>query len=100
MVTLLSDLAWSVERLSKLSLCLEAAPLFLLENKQALELIERQILAIGANWASVCEEARLSSRDRYLMWGRQFLNPFAFEDLKAEATFLKTLADDIRASHQ
>ncbi len=67
-------------RTSRLSTCLEAAVHFLLTEKAAVELIERQIVETHANWAGICDEAELSEIDKGLMWGRQFLNPYVFED--------------------
>ncbi|WP_334150397.1 type II toxin-antitoxin system HipA family toxin [Hyphomicrobium sp.] len=68
------------KRMSTLATCLEAAPHFLLSEKAALELIERQVVTIRASWLELAEEAALTEIDRGLMWGRQFLNPYAFED--------------------
>jgi len=47
--------------------------------------VEAQLLAVGRHWAEACEEAELPAADRTLLWGRQFLNPFAFEDLEGDA---------------
>jgi serine/threonine-protein kinase HipA len=44
-------------------------------------IVEHQISVIGENWSDVCEEADFTKTDRTLLWRRQFLNPFAFEDL-------------------
>lgn len=67
------------KRMSTLATCLEAAPHFLLTEKVAAELIEQQIVAIGANWAEIADEASLTEIDKGVMWKRQFLNPYAFE---------------------
>jgi serine/threonine-protein kinase HipA len=67
------------KRLSQLTLCLEAAPQFLLDAGQARTLIGRQLATIRARWGGVCDEAGLSEIDRAFLWGRQFLNPFALE---------------------
>jgi len=40
---------------------------------------------------------RLSKTSALSLWGRQFLNPFAFEDLTGDAAQIKTLADEARA---
>ena len=68
------------KRMSTLATCLEAAPHFLLSEQTAMALIEEQIESIRASWAELCEEAALSEVDKGMMWGRQFLNPYAFED--------------------
>ena len=69
-------------RTSKLSVCLDAAHIFLLSEKEALAIIEHQLNTIKGNWESVCTEANINEIDKKLLWGRQFLNPFAFDSLK------------------
>jgi serine/threonine-protein kinase HipA len=71
-------------RMSRISACLQAARHFLLSEKEAVAIVEHQISAIVENWNAVCEEAELSETDRTLLWGRQFLNPFAFDDLESK----------------
>jgi serine/threonine-protein kinase HipA len=66
------------ERASKISVCLKAAPSFLITNDEAIVMIKHQISVMQARWTAICDEAKLSEVDRNLMWGRQFLNPFAF----------------------
>ncbi|MGR7995089.1 type II toxin-antitoxin system HipA family toxin [Xanthobacter sp. ZOL 2024] len=67
------------ERWSRIVLCLDAAPLFLLSRRDAMALAEHQITVIRDGWVAICAEADLSEVDRNLLWRRQFLNPFAFE---------------------
>ena len=67
-------------RMSRISAYLEAAQHFLLSEKEAVTIVEHQISAIGENWRAVCEEADLAETDRTLLWGRQFLNPFCFDE--------------------
>ena len=67
-------------RSSQISLCLEAAPLFLLNIEEAIELVGNQIKTIKKFWAEVCSAAALTEVDRNFMWRRQFLNAFAFVD--------------------
>lgn len=67
-------------RLSKLKSCLEASHHFLLSENTAKAIFDRQRAAIESNWDSVCDEAGLSAIDRKLLWKRQFLNPFVFEN--------------------
>ena len=74
-------------RMSKLSICLDAAHMFLLSEKEALGIIEHQLNMIHAHWEAVCDEANLTEIDRKLMLGRQFLNPFAFDDLEGARSF-------------
>jgi serine/threonine-protein kinase HipA len=66
-------------RFSKISVCLEAAPAFLLPADVAAAIVARQVTVIRNLWKQVCDEAALSTIDRRLFWRRQFLNPFAFE---------------------
>lgn len=70
------------ERRAQLSLCLAAAPKFLLSEERAIAIMRRQIAAISQNWEAVCNEARLGIADRRLLWRRQFLNDLAFEGLE------------------
>ncbi len=67
-------------RMSRLDVCLEAAPAFLLGPGEAEAIIRAQVKAVHEHWDSVCHEARLSKVDRNAMWQRQFLNPYAFLD--------------------
>ncbi len=83
-------------RMSRISACLDAAQHFLLSKKNAAAIVEHQISAIGENWRAVCEEVVLTETDSTLLWGRQFLNPFAFEDLEGEYIELAKLAKHIR----
>lgn len=85
-------------RMSRISACLAAAHHFLLSEKEAAVFVEHQISGISRNWNPVCEEADLSETDRTLLWGRQYLNPFAFEDLEREFASINTLANEVRAA--
>ena len=67
------------QRLSKITVCLSAAPSFLISDAEALAIATHQIQVIRDHWPDVCEQARLTEVDRNLLWRRQFLNPFAFE---------------------
>lgn len=71
-------------RMSQLSVCLAAAPNFLLNTERAKGIIKHQVQAIRDNWDRVCDEAQLTEADRQLFWHRQFLNPFAFFGAPAE----------------
>ena len=79
-------------RMSKLSSCLDAATVFLLSENDARTIVEHQLNAIRAFWREVCDEAGLGEIDRRLLWGRQFLNPFASDDLRGDRAYLKDLA--------
>lgn len=66
-------------RFSQLSVCLSAAPQFLLSEAEARDIIDSQLECIRNHWRDVCAEADLSPVDQRLFWERQFLNPFALE---------------------
>ena len=84
-------------RMSRVSACLDAATHFLLSRAEAIVIVEGQLTCIIDYWDSVCEEAALSVTDRAFLWGRQFLNPYAFEDLDGDAAHLKAIADGARS---
>jgi len=83
-------------RMSRISACSSAAHHFLLSEEEASEIAAHQIRILAEHWDQVCKEAALSEVDRNLLWGRQFLNPFAFDDLEGNAAALRKLADDVR----
>ena len=85
------------DNLSRVSTCIEAAGQFLLSAEEAMGIVEDLVDSIAMHWDAVCDEASLSAVDRGYLWGRQFLNPFAFADLKEDAAHLKTLAEEVRA---
>ncbi len=62
-------------RMSQLSVCLDAAGKFQLSNNEAQDIIEQLKHGISENWEMVCDEAKLTAMDRKLLMGRQFLNP-------------------------
>ncbi len=69
-------------RMSKASICIDAAHKFLLSQEEAHAIVTHQKQVITDNWELVCDEAQLSKTDRNLLWGRQFLNPYAIEGLR------------------
>lgn len=66
-------------RMSRIMSCVEGAAAFQLGAAEALGIARGQIEVIVGNWQAVCDEAGLSEVDRGLLWGRQFLNAYAFE---------------------
>jgi serine/threonine-protein kinase HipA len=88
----------SDNRMSRISACLEAARHFLLSEKEAVAIVAHQISAIIENWRAVCEEADLSETDRTLLWGRQYLNSFAFDDLERVFANVTKLASEMRTA--
>ncbi|HHS84371.1 MAG TPA: HipA domain-containing protein, partial [Gammaproteobacteria bacterium] len=86
------------DRMSRISSCLDAAGHFLLSREQAIAITRHQLTCIIDHWDAVCAEARLTATDRAFLWGRQFLNPYAFENLDNDAAGLKSLADTARTA--
>lgn len=74
--------------LSRITTCLDAAHHFLLAKEDAVELIKTMIDVIVKNWKSVCDEASMNEVDRNFYWKRIFMNPYAFELLPEELSFL------------
>lgn len=68
------------ERSSQLGACIAVASVFLLNQKEAIYIVNHQVKVIEQKWQAICDEAALSEVDRALFWRRQFLNPFAFLD--------------------
>ena len=64
---------------SQVKNCVATAHNFLLSLSQAKEIIEDMTESIRRNWNDVCDEAELSKVDKNALWGRQFINPYAFE---------------------
>jgi serine/threonine-protein kinase HipA len=71
-------------RMSQIVNCIAAAPVFLLNENMAIEIINSQIEAIIANWKTICEKAGVSDVERNLFWRRQFLNPYIFDGAPAD----------------
>ena len=67
-------------RMSRIASCIDAAPHFLLSRDQARDIVKHQRQIIESHWSLVCDEAGLTETDRNLLWGRQFLNPYAFSN--------------------
>lgn len=70
-------------RMSRLTVCVDAANKFLLSREEAVGIIEHQIAVMEARWDEVCYEATLSEMDRAFFWRRQFLNPFALQGFES-----------------
>jgi serine/threonine-protein kinase HipA len=71
-------------RMSQLSVCLQASTSFMLGQEAAKKVIGDQVRAIMSHWEHVCDEAELPEADRRFLWRRQFLNPYAFYDAPLE----------------
>ena len=85
------------DRLSRISSCLNSSAHFLLSRAEAIAIVEQQLTSILDHWDTVCTEAGLTATDRAFLWGRQFLNPYALEDLDGDAAHLRALADTSRS---
>lgn len=68
-------------RSSKLTTCLQTAHNFLLSEDDVKTIFELQKEVINNKWNEVCNEAKLNEIDKKLLWGRQFLNSFATEEI-------------------
>jgi serine/threonine-protein kinase HipA len=66
-------------RMSQLAGCVERAGTYMLTESDARDLIDDQVSVIRHEWTEVCELAQMTEVDRSFFWGRQFLNPYAFE---------------------
>jgi serine/threonine-protein kinase HipA len=66
------------ERTSQVRACIAAASVFLLNQEEAIHIVNHQVKMIEQKWQAICDEAALSEVDQALFWRRQFLNPFAF----------------------
>ena len=66
---------------SRIDLCLEAAPAFLMGRDEAVDVVRAQIDTLRARWDDVCDECALPLPARRALWGRQILNPYAFVGL-------------------
>lgn len=83
-------------RSSQIKTCISAAAVFHLSKEDAVALITQQIKVIGAHWEETCDQAQFTEADRRLFWGRQFLNPYAFEGLSKEGEHLAKLGSTFR----
>lgn len=84
------------DRMSRIASCLHAAPQFHLPGPVAMSIVEHQLQVIRRHWSALCRDAGLGRIDQNLLWGRQFLNPYAFTGLEGDAAALERLADDTR----
>lgn len=65
------------QRGSQFVTCLEVAGEYGLSRGQAREIIEGVVETITAHWAQAADHGRLTENDRWHLWRRQFLNPYA-----------------------
>lgn len=67
-------------RLSQLSRCIDAAPVYQLNGSETRDIIDAQVDAIRRCWNTVAQEVQLSEIDHKTLVSRAFFNPLAFED--------------------
>ena len=67
-------------RYSQLDGCVARSDIYHLRPGEAREIIDRQVDVIETQWDEACDEAMLTDVQRSGLWGRQFMNPFAFLD--------------------
>jgi serine/threonine-protein kinase HipA len=65
------------ERWSQLAECLRVARFYDLSEREARDIIDRQLDVIREQWDDAAEKATLARVEREQMWGRQILNPYA-----------------------
>lgn len=65
---------------AQLSTCVAAAAVYELSESEARAIVSHQVDVIRVEWADAADRARLTAAERSALWGRQFLNPYAFDD--------------------
>jgi serine/threonine-protein kinase HipA len=68
------------QRASQVRLARAVAPDFQLSVRTADDIIDRVHAAIVDNWDDACDQAGLSRAERATLWGREFVNEYAFWD--------------------
>ena len=84
-------------RMSTLATCLAAAPIFLLNEDTATQILQKKISTIAGEWDRICDEAKLSQTDKSLFAGRQFLNAYCDQELGKESAALREVFETARA---
>ena len=82
---------------STLASCLAAAPVFLLSEARATQILQEQITTIAGEWDRICDMARLSQTDKRLFAGRQFLNAYCTQSLGGGHAALREVFEQVRA---
>ncbi len=67
-------------RASQLWLCREVAADFHVSPAHADAVIDQVLDAVHENWADACDQALLTSAQRTELWGREFANPYIFDE--------------------
>ena len=69
------------DNLSRFSTCINVANEFMLNENQAIAIIFQQVETFVQNWDVLCDDAAFTRVDRGFFIGRQFLNPYSYQDL-------------------
>lgn len=72
------DITADGKRDSQFAVCVAAAASYGLSKQDAREIVDRQVSIIRESWKGVADEVALTEDERNLLWGRQFLNDYAF----------------------
>jgi hypothetical protein len=72
-------------RESRLEGCVQRASKFLLNEDGARSIADRQIDVVRTRWAEICDRGQVTEAERAFLWGRQFLNPYAFEGYRTRS---------------
>ena len=86
--------------LSLLENAIKSCAHFSLTEAEAVELIVKQLTAIGDNWGEVCRESAISKVDRALLENVIFLNPFIFEGKSSSIEDLRILAENVKRTNE
>ena len=78
------------DRLSQVARCISHAPTYRLSPADAANIIDHQIDVIRSEWHAACDRAELTDLQRQVLWGRQFLNPYALYDHTARPNLTPT----------
>ena len=57
---------------------------------EAAGIVDHQIDVIRSEWHATCDRAELTDFQRQVLWGRQFLNPYALYDYTAHPNLAPT----------
>lgn len=71
------------DRRSRVATRLAASEKFHLRSGEARAIVDGAIDSIVRHWQEVCDEAQLPEVERKAFAGRQFLHPYAFDELAA-----------------
>jgi serine/threonine-protein kinase HipA len=66
-------------RESRVQVCVEAAEVFLLSEREARNEVDRQLTLIHEHWPAAADAAGLSAADRQQLWGHALVHPYALE---------------------